>query len=496
MKQVSRVRLPNPSDLLPLLPDSGPAVESAYSYNHESSGSREGDPATMEDGLEEIWSKACTLLQRELPRPSYEIWVHPAEPVALGDGCLTLGVPSEAARATLDEHYRGQILRALNSVAEEPLDVRFTVVVRREPEAPTPPTPSSAAEGSQAGATGGVRDTLQSRYTFDGFVVGNSNRLAHAAALAVAEMPGRAYNPLFIYGGVGLGKTHLMQAIGNQALQRRPNLKILYVPAETFTNEMVNSVRDNKGPEFRSRYRTIDLLLIDDIQFIAGKVGTQEEFFHTFEALYGAQKQIVLSSDRPPKEITTLESRLRSRFEWGLITDIQQPDFEMRLAILRKKALADNLEVDDTALEFIATHIETNIRELEGAFIRFIAYCSVHHFPFTYEHASGALRDLLPAQHERKLTIRTIQQKVADYYSLDLSDLTAKKRTRSVSYPRQIAMYLSREMTDSSLPKIGEEFGGRDHTTVMHACDKIAGDLRNDPQFRELVQGLMSRIRA
>ncbi|MDA8346542.1 MAG: chromosomal replication initiator protein DnaA [Thermaerobacter sp.] len=441
--------------------------------------------------MESIWSKACVLLQRELPRPSYEIWVHPAEPVALSDGCVTLGVPSESARATLDEHYRGQILRALHSAAGAQLDVRFTVIERKAPEAPTPPA-RSGGDGTETV----VRATLQSRYTFDGYVVGNSNRLAHAAALAVAEMPGRAYNPLFIYGGVGLGKTHLMQAIGNQALLRRPNLKILYVPAETFTNEMVNSVRDNKGPEFRNRYRTIDLLLIDDIQFIAGKVGTQEEFFHTFEALYGAQKQIVLSSDRPPKEITTLENRLRSRFEWGLITDIQQPDFEMRLAILRKKSLADNLDVEDAALEFIATHIETNIRELEGAFIRFIAYCSVHHFPFTYDHAADALRDLLPVQRERKVTILAIQQKVADYYSLDLADLTAKKRTRAVSYPRQIAMYLAREMTDSSLPKIGAEFGGRDHTTVLHACDKISGDLRNDPEFRKVLSGLKEKIRS
>ncbi len=434
------------------------------------------------------------LLQRELPRPSYEIWVHPATPVDLSEGCVTLGVPSESARATLDEHYRGQILRALHSATGSQLDVRFTVLGRKEPEAPTPPVqPIAAAAGENAEP---VRIGLQSRYTFDGYVVGNSNRLAHAAALAVAEMPGRAYNPLFIYGGVGLGKTHLMQAIGNQALLRRPNLKILYVPAETFTNEMVNSVRDNKGPEFRNRYRTIDLLLIDDIQFIAGKVGTQEEFFHTFEALYGAQKQIVLSSDRPPKEITTLESRLRSRFEWGLITDIQQPDFEMRLAILRKKSLADNLDVEDAALEFIATHIETNIRELEGAFIRFIAYCSVHHYPFTYDHAADALRDLLPAHRERQVTIRSIQQLIADYYSLDLADLTAKKRTRAVSYPRQIAMYLARELTDNSLPKIGEEFGGRDHTTVMHACDKISGDIKSDPEFRKVLTSLIEKIRA
>ena len=448
----------------------------------------------MEDRAEIIWSKARALLQRMLPRPSYETWVHPMRPLQVEDGVLWLAAPSESSLGALDDQLRGQIAQAVRDAADGPCEVKLTVQTGERRAAPTPLTPPPPVE--TAPASGGARITMHPRFTFDSFVVGNSNRLAHAASLAVAEMPGRAYNPLFIYGGVGLGKTHLMQAIGNLALQRRPTLKVLYVPAETFTNDMINSVMDGKGYEFRNRYRSIDLLLIDDIQFIAGKVGTQEEFFHTFEALYGAQKQIVISSDRTPKEITTLENRLRSRFEWGLITDIQPPDFEMRLAILRKKALADNLDVDAAALEFIATHIETNIRELEGALIRFIAYCSVHHVPFTRDFAPVALHDLLPAQKIRKVTIPMIQQRVAEYYSLVINDFTTKKRTRAVSYPRQIAMYLARELTDSSLPKIGEEFGGRDHSTVMHACDKISTDLRADPQFREVVDLLIERIRS
>ncbi len=486
--------MPDPSEILPLLADAELPKVSAYDYNPRAIPPDEEGKATMEDRAEVIWSKARALLQRILPRPSYETWVHPMRPLGVEDGVLWLATSSESTLGALDEHLRGQIAQAVHDAAEEPCDVRLTVQASEQRAILIPPAPLAPAQPAQA--AGGARVTMHPRFTFDSYVVGNSNRLAHAASLAVAEMPGRAYNPLFIYGGVGLGKTHLMQAIGNLALQRRPNLKVLYVPAETFTNDMINSVMEGKGYEFRSRYRSIDLMLIDDIQFISGKVGTQEEFFHTFEALYGAQKQIVISSDRPPKEITTLESRLRSRFEWGLITDIQPPDFEMRLAILRKKALTDNLEVDAAALEFIATHIETNIRELEGALIRFIAYCSVHHVPFTRDYAPVALHDLLPAQKVRKVTIPMIQQRVAEYYSLDIQDFSAKKRTRAVSYPRQIAMYLARELTDSSLPKIGEEFGGRDHSTVMHACDKISTDLRADPQFREVLESIIDRIRS
>lgn len=441
------------------------------------------------DRLREAWGQALEILRGSLPRPSFEIWVRPLQPVALSDGTVVLGAPSDAAKMTLEDQYEQNIASALARVLGESVTVRFVTL-----ESP-PVEPEPIASVREPEPVESRQHNMNPRYTFDLFVVGSSNRLAHAAALAVSEMPGRAYNPLFIYGGVGLGKTHLMQAIGHQALQRRPSLKARYVPAETFTNEMVNAVRDGKGYEFRNRYRTIDLLLIDDIQFIAGKVGTQEEFFHTFEALYGAQKQIVISSDRPPREITTLEHRLRSRFEWGLITDIQSPDYETRLAILRKRCLVDNLSVEDGALEYIANHIESNIRELEGAFIRYIAHCSVHHLPFTAEHTPSALREILPPRRAHKVTIRAIQESVAEYYSLELSDFSAKKRTRAISYPRQIAMYLARELTDSSLPKIGEEFGGRDHTTVIHACEKISNDLRADSQLKQIIGDLVDRIR-
>lgn len=490
MKSGGPGRRPNPADLLPLLVDSETSAASAYNHTHPPDGVDAGVLALAStDRLREVWSSVLEILRRDLPRPSFEIWVRPLQPVALSDGTVVLGAPSDTAKLSLEEQYSDSIASALARVLGQAATVRFVTLETPDPQVIAP---VSVAERD---APENRRHNMNPRYTFDLFVVGNSNRLAHAAALAVAEMPGRAYNPLFIYGGVGLGKTHLMQAIGHQALARRPALKVLYVPAETFTNEMVNSVRDGKGYEFRNRYRTIDLLLIDDVQFIAGKVGTQEEFFHTFEALYGAQKQIVISSDRPPREITTLEHRLRSRFEWGLITDIQSPDFETRLAILRKRCLVENLSVDDGALEYIASHIESNIRELEGAFIRYIAHCSVHHLPFSTEHAPTALREILPPPRARKVTIRAIQESVAEYYSLHMSDFSAKKRTRSISYPRQVAMYLSREMTDCSLPKIGEEFGGRDHTTVIHACDKISTDMRADPQLKQLITELMERIR-
>lgn len=490
MKPGGSGRRPNPSDLLPLLVDAGPSDPGAYSNNHPPEPADVGNrDVSSTDRLHHVWSQALDQLRGGLPRPSFEIWVRPLQPVALSDGTVVLGTPSDSAKLTLEDQYVPQISKALESVLGQKVTVRF--VTLEVPAAELAPLPARAMEPE---GPDHARHNMNPRYTFDIFVVGSSNRLAHAASLAVAEMPGRAYNPLFIYGGVGLGKTHLMQAIGHQALVRRPALKVLYVPAETFTNEMVNAVRDGKGYEFRNRYRTIDLLLIDDIQFIAGKVGTQEEFFHTFEALYGAQKQIVISSDRPPKEITTLEHRLRSRFEWGLITDIQPPDYETRLAILRKRCLVENLSVDDEALEYIANHIESNIRELEGAFIRYIAHCSVHHLPFTAEHAPTALRELLPTPRERKITIRAIQETVADYYNLQLSDFSAKRRTRSISYPRQIAMYLARELTESSLPLIGEEFGGRDHTTVIHACKQISQALLADSQLRQVMSDLRVRI--
>src|SRR5699024_7337848 len=318
---------------------------------------------------------------------------------------------------------------------------------------------------------------LNSRYTFDTYVIGSGNRFAHAASLAVAEPPAKAYNPLFIYGGVGLGNTHLMHAIGNYVVSHPSHNRVVYLTSETFTNEFINSIRDNRTDDFRNKYRNVDVLLIDDIQFLAGKEQTQEEFFHTFNTVHGESKQIVISSDRPPKAIPTLEDRLRSRFEWGLITDIQPPDLETRIAILRKKAIADKLDIDSEVMAFIADRIDTNIRELEGALIRVVAYSALINQPVTVELAAEALKDILSDAKPRVIGIPDIQREVCTYYHLRIEDLKGKKRTKNVALPRQIAMYLCRELTDASLPKIGEEFGGRDHTTVIHAHEKISRTL-------------------
>ncbi|QXU86265.1 chromosomal replication initiator protein DnaA, partial [Staphylococcus epidermidis] len=331
--------------------------------------------------------------------------------------------------------------------------------------------------------------------TFDTFVIGPGNRFPHAASLAVAEAPAEAYNPLFIYGGVGLGKTHLMHAIGHHVLSNKPNAKVIYTSSEKFTNEFIKSIRDNETEAFREKYRKIDVLLIDDIQFIQNKEQTQEEFFHTFNELHQNNKQIVISSDRPPKEIAKLEDRLRSRFEWGLIVDITPPDYETRMAILQKKIEEENLDIPPEALNYIANQIQSNIRELEGALTRLLAYSKLQGKPITTELTAEALKDIIQSPKSKKITIQDIQKIVGQYYSVRIEDFSAKKRTKSIAYPRQIAMYLSRELTDFSLPKIGEEFGGRDHTTVIHAHEKIANDIKSDPTFKQEVENLEKEIR-
>lgn len=336
--------------------------------------------------------------------------------------------------------------------------------------------------------------TLNPKYTFDSFVIGNSNRFAHAASLAVAESPAKAYNPLFVYGGVGLGKTHLMHAIGHYILQNNPKSKVVYVSSEKFTNELINSIKDDKNVEFRNKYRNVDVLLIDDIQFIAGKDATQQEFFHTFNALHEANKQIILSSDRPPKEIPTLEDRLRSRFEWGLIADIQPPDFETRIAILKKKADVEGLNIPHDVMVYIATKIKSNIRELEGALIRITAYSSLTNKEISVDLAAEALKDIISNKPSKQVTIDLIQDVVANYYNLRVEDFKSQRRTRNVAYPRQIAMYLCRKLTDTSLPKIGEEFGGRDHTTVIHAYEKISEALKEDEALQEAINEITKKI--
>ena len=351
-----------------------------------------------------------------------------------------------------------------------------------------PQTSTSTIEDNDGG-----KEQFNIHNTFDTFVIGPGNRFPHAASLAVAEAPAEAYNPLFIYGGVGLGKTHLMHAIGHHVLSNQPSAKVIYTSSEKFTNEFIKSIRDNETEAFREKYRNIDVLLIDDIQFIQNKEQTQEEFFHTFNELHQNNKQIVISSDRPPKEIAKLEDRLRSRFEWGLIVDITPPDYETRMAILQKKIEEENLDIPPEALNYIANQIQSNIRELEGALTRLLAYSKLQGKPITTELAAEALKDIIQAPKSKKITIQDIQKSLVNIivYALRISVL---KRTKSIAYPRQIAMYLSRELTDFSLPKIGEEFGGRDHTTVIHAHEKIANDIKADPTFKQEIENLEKKL--
>lgn len=462
----------------------------------------------LEVGLESLWADTVARLESELSTPSIETWVRQVFPLSLDDGVLELAVPSDFVRQIIASRYTGLLRDVLAKSAGRPIDVHL-ILTPKSPEAVRlerlASKPVSTPQQLRAPITkepppevgeSEFHTRLNPKYIFEAFVVGVSNRFAHAACQAVAEMPARAYNPLFLYGGVGLGKTHLMHAIGHHVLAGSPNSRVLYVSSENFTNEMINAIRDDKMVRFRQRYRNIDVLLIDDIQFVAGKERTQEEFFHTFEALHGAHKQIVISSDRPPKDIPTLEERLRSRFEWGLITDIQPPDLETRIAILAKKAQLEDLSVPDSVLQFIATRIDTNIRELEGALIRVMAYGSITRQSLTAELAMEALKDVIPNSRPKPITIRLIQEEVAKHFELAVEDLKAKTRTRTVAFPRQVAMYVARQLTDSSLPRIGEEFGGRDHTTVIHACDKIEHERQKDTQLAQMLEALTKRIKS
>ncbi|MDI3299658.1 MAG: chromosomal replication initiator protein DnaA [Bacillota bacterium] len=452
--------------------------------------------------LAQVWTQAVQNLEASVPAPTFH-FIRETEPIALHDDTLILGVRNSFTRDYLQDHVALLLQRQLAELLRR--EVRLEFVVPPETSAETGEARaqdevaaalSAAVQAHVAQRSGSIGQPLNPRYTFETFVVGSSNRLAHAASLAVADAPARAYNPLFIYGGAGLGKTHLMQAVAHRTLARHPGIRVAYVSCETFANELINAIRDRRTVEFRNRYRNVDVLLVDDIQFLAGKESTQEEFFHTFNALHEANRQIIVSSDRPPKEIPTLEERLRSRFEWGLISDIQPPDFETRLAILRAKAAADNLEIDDGILVYIAEHVRTNIRELEGALIRLVAYTSFKHLPLTLEVAKESLQDFVTPGPDRMVTIEVIQRVVAEYYGLDVQELKVHRRTRAVAYPRQIAMYLCRKLTDASLPKIGEEFGGRDHTTVLHAFNKVEADVQRDPSLAATIDHLVRQIRS
>lgn len=447
------------------------------------------------NSLQLLWQETLEKLKNELSKPSFETWLSSTRLLNIDGDTLVISVPNEFAKDWLESRYAPMIRSSVQSVLGHSVSLRFILSTSGDiySDSMTAIDPVSTEITKQSEP---VANSLNTKYTFDTFVIGNSNRFAHAASLAVAESPAKSYNPLFIYGGVGLGKTHLMHAIGHHVLQRSPNTKVIYVSSEKFTNELIDSIRDENPEEFRNHYRNVDILLIDDIQFLAGKERTQEEFFHTFNALHEANKQIIISSDRPPKEIPTLEDRLRSRFEWGLITDIQAPDLETRIAILRKKAKMENLQVPNEVMVYIADKIRSNIRELEGALIRVMAFASLSSIPITPEVAVEALKDIIPANNTKQITIDTIQESVARFYNLSPTDFKAKKRTRAVAFPRQIAMYLSRQLTDFSLPKIGDEFGGRDHTTVMHAHDKISQALIADPLLEKKISEIIQRIQS
>ncbi|MDD4297831.1 MAG: chromosomal replication initiator protein DnaA [Ruminiclostridium sp.] len=431
---------------------------------------------------QEIWNKTENLLDGELTKISLDTWIKTVKPLNIKNDTFTLEAPSEFNRDILKSRYLTLITNAVKTVTNKEYTVE--VVFKDANSAPNPPEENPNTHSS----------ILNPKYTFDTFVRGNGNQFAHAGAVAVAEFPAKRYNPFFLYGGVGLGKTHLMHAIGHYILEQNPDSRVLYVTSEKFTNELINSIRDNKNEEFRNKYRNIDVLLIDDIQFIIGKERTQEEFFHTFNALYEAQKQIIISSDKAPKEIMTLEERLRSRFEWGLLADIQAPDIETRIAILQKKAQLEKFNVPDDVHFYIADNIVSNIRELEGALNRVVAYASLINSPLTVELAQECLKQMITSANAKEINPTAIMKVVGRYFNINPEHLLSKKRSRDITYPRQLAMFLCRELTDLSLPKIGKAFGGRDHTTVLHACEKIHDELQNNTEVRRAISEMKKNI--
>lgn len=451
----------------------------------------------MADRAETIWRRAKESIRESLSSSAYEIWFENAGTEGMEeDNTFLLSVPNDFAKSKIETRFMPLIEDSLQEVVGEEVPVRVVVAPLTTDGGQSPRSlPLPHIEVLERPALG----SLNPKYTFESFVIGSSNRFAHAAALAVAEVPARAYNPFFIYGGVGLGKTHLLQAIGHYVATNNPELSVKYMTVESFTNDFINSVRDRKMEEFKRKYRNNDVLLIDDIQFLENKEGTQEEFFHTFNDLYEAGKQIAISSDRPPKEIATLEERLRSRFESGLITDIQPPDVETRIAILRKQVASRNIYISpdstDEVLGFIARGIPTNIRELEGALIRVAAQAKFTSSEITLPLAKDALKDILPTNLDTRITIDMIQNEACRFFSVSMSDLKGSKRNQSIVFPRQIAMYLCRELTDSSLPRVGEKFGGRDHTTVIHAINKIAKLIKEEREVFTMVQQITSRLK-
>ena len=446
--------------------------------------------------IEELWNKILEIIKEDLSPQAYNSWFSQTKAVKFGENKLIISAPGDFCKDWLEKHYtvfiKDVLKRTLGS--DDNLKIEFRTAEQKF-SAPAHSTLNLKKKTKKSEPfLKNNKLALTPKYTFDNFVVGNGNRFAHAACLAVAQSPSKSYNPLFVYGGVGLGKTHLMQAIGRYIAQQNGKTKILYISSEKFTNEMIDSIRDDRTVAFRDKYRSVDVLLIDDIQFLAGKERTQEEFFHTFNTLYDSNKQIVITSDSPPKDIPTLENRLISRFEWGLITDIQPPDLETRIAILRKKAQSENLNVPAEVINFIADKIPSNIRQLEGALTRLVAFSTFTKKELSVSLAQDILKDIIPLEN-KKISINQIQKTVSDYYNIKVNFLLSKKRTKDIVLARQVAIYLSRELTDLSLISIGEVFGRRDHTTIIHSYNKIKNKIKKDKSFKNIIDNLTLNIK-
>lgn len=449
--------------------------------------------------LEKFWDSFNAEMRSEFNEVSYNAWFKNTKPVSFNKDTheLVISVQTPVAKGYWEQNISANLIQSAYAYAG--IDI-YPVFVVKNGQAPSSermlePQPQAKPEKARPQGREFTKDLrLNEKYTFENFIQGEGNKLAAGAALAVADNPGTFYNPLFIFGGVGLGKTHLMQAIGHQMLAERPDAKVVYIQSETFVNDFINSIKNKTQDKFREKYRTADLLLVDDIQFFAKKEGIQEEFFHTFETLYNDQKQIVMTSDRLPTEIPDLSERLVSRFAWGLQVEITPPDLETRIAILRKKAESEGLEIDESTLDYVASQVDTNIRELEGALVKVQAQATIQKQDINIGLARSALADLKLVQKSRGLQISKIQEVVANYFQTSVPNLKGKKRVRQIVIPRQIAMYLSRELTDASLPKIGQEFGGKDHTTVMHACDKIARQIKTDTEIKSAVSDLRQML--
>jgi chromosomal replication initiator protein len=443
------------------------------------------------DVASDLWAAALESLERKYSKPIFEMWLKPMRLVEVNHSEIVLAVHSNFARDWVENRLKSEIADVLATLLGTSIDIRF-VVATDNGEAPSKATAAPAPARTIVAPEELRQGNLNPRYTFDEFVVGNSNRFAHAASQAVAEAPAKAYNPLFLYGGVGLGKTHLMHAIGHRVLAQNPSANVVYLSSEKFTNEFIIAIKNNQTVEFRNRYRHVDVLLIDDIQFLEGKEQTQEEFFHTFNSLHEASKQLVISSDRPPKEIQTLENRLRSRFEWGLLTDIQPPDLETREAILRRKAETEKIPVPDEVTSFIAKVIPSNIRELEGSLIRVVAFASLTKSPITVDLAAEVLKNAVAQAPMHRVTIPLIKERVAKAHALTVKEMDNGRRDQRLAAPRQIAMYLACELTDCSLPQIARDFGKKDHTTVMYARDKVKDLMERDEAYRNKIRSLLA----